>query len=201
MSEGKVYLVWSAGFDQPLTIYAGNTDDADLVYREWASIHEPSWSKHPWCIEEVSAEWLAERPQLAAEVDRAKQESGDWVFYFLGQTEGWQARPTFADRVGVIAPVAPLVRYYVVECDAEGADVELFALSGEDALQLYSDFHTTAYGKCDHLYTLSERSRWLLTGAKTVLRTEMDRGVVGVAGWDMKDGWHILDFDHPKAGD
>ena len=201
MSQGKVYLVWSAGFDLPLTVYAEHTDGADLVYREWRTIHEPSWSRDPWRIEEVSEGWLAERPQLAVEVEKASTQSGDWVFYFLGHTEGWDARPTFAERAGSIAPPAPPVRYYVVECDAEGADAELFAQTIEDAVQLYIDYHTTAYGKCEHQYTLIERSRWLLMGAKMILRTEMDMGLVGVAGWDMRKGWHIYPFDDPMAGE
>ena len=88
MSDGKVCLVWSAGVDQPLTIFAGHADNADFAYREWTSINEPSWSKTSWCIERVSAVWLAEWPQPTEEVDRAKKVSGDWVLYCLSHSEG-----------------------------------------------------------------------------------------------------------------
>ena len=197
----NVYQIWSTTCSVPLTVHAGSPDDADLVYREWRSIHGSTWSADPARLVEVSEAWLAERPQLAAAVGQAKKVPLDWVFYFLGHVEGWTARTTYMDAIGVIAPFEPVVQYYLVETDGDGDQTHVFASSMEDAIQIYVDYYETAYTKCDHAYTITERSRWLLMGDKTSLREEMDRETVGIAGWDMREGWHIYPFDHEMAGE
>ena len=197
----NVYKIWSATSSAPLTVLAGNADDADLVYREWRSIHCPTWSKDPAQLVEVSEEWLAERPQLAAAVAQARKVPLDWVFYFLGHEAGWTFRTTYMDTVGVIAPVEPVVRYYLVETDGNGDQTDVFANSMEDAIQLYIDYSETAFTKCDHAYSITQTSRWVLMGDKTSLRAEMDRETVGISGWDMREGWHIYPFDHEMAGE
>ena len=197
----NVYLIWSATSPEPLTVYAGNAEDADLVYREWRTIHNPAWSKDPARLMEVSEVWLAERPQLAEAVLEAKKVPLDWVFYFLGHEAGWISRTSYMDPVGVIAPNVPLVHYYLAETDGDGDQTHIFANSMVDAIGMYRDHYETAYTKCDHPYTITERSRWLLTGDQTSLRDEMDRETVGIAGWDMRKGWNIYPFDHPMAGE
>ena len=197
----NVYQIWSSTSSAPLTVFAGSADDADLVYREWRSIHCPTWSKDPAQLVAVSQAWLAERPQLATAVDQAKKVPLDWVFYFLGHEAGWTFRTTYMDTIGVIAPVEPVVRYYLVETDGDGNQTDVFANSMEDAIQLYIDYYETAFTKCDHAYSITETSRWVLMADKTSLRAEMDRETVGISGWDMRGGWHIYPFDHEMAGE
>ena len=197
----NVYQIWSAGSSVPLTVLAGNPDDADLIYREWRSIHNPAWSKDPARLVEVSKEWLADRPQLALEALEAVKVGIDLVFYFMGHAAGWTGRPVYMDPVGVISPFEPIMHYYLVETADDGDLTEVFAYSYEDAIQLYIDYYETAFTKCDHPYMVTERSRWLLLGDKLTLRKEMDRGIVGIAGWDMTEGWHIYPFDHKMAGE
>lgn len=196
----NVYQIWSATSSLPLTVYAGNADDADLVYREMRSIHYPAWSNDPARLVQVSEAWLAERPQLAAAVNEARKVPLDWVFYFLGHEAGWTARTTYMDTIGVIAPTEPFVQYYLVETD-DGDQTHIFTSSAVDAFQLYRDYYETAYTKLDHPYTLSERSRWLLVGDMVSLREAMDRETIGIAGWDMMKGWNIYPFDHEMAGE
>ena len=196
----KVYQIWSAGSSVPLTVLAGNADDAEMIYCEWRSIHFLQWSKDPVRVMEVSKEWLADRPQLALEALKATKVGIDLVFYFRGHGAGWMGRPVYMDPVGAIAPFEPIVHYYVVETADDGDQTEVFAYSIEDAIQTYIDYYETAK-KRDHPYMFTERSRWLLQGDKLTLRKEMDRGFVGIAGWDAKEGWHIYPFDHEMAGE
>ena len=197
----NVYQIWSATSSVPLAVYAGNPDDADLVYREMRNIHYPAWSKDPARLVQVSEAWLAERPQLTAAVNEAKKVPLDWVFYFLGHREGWAPKTTYMVPIGVIAPAEPFVQYYLVETYGDGDQTHVFANSMEDAIQLYIEHFETAYTRCDHAYAITEKSRWLLIGDKTSLREAMDRETVGIAGWDMKEGWNIYPFDHPMAGE
>lgn len=196
----NVFQIWSAGSSVPLTVYARKADDADLTYREWVSIHRPSWSRDPARLIEVSREWLAERPQLAAAAIEAAKIGLDLVFNFLGHETGWTARTTYMNTIGVIAPHEPVVQYYLLETDA-GDHTHIFAYSMVDAIQLYLDYYETAYAKCEHQYSITERSRWLLVGEKTSLREQMDHETVGIGGWSMIEGWRILPFDHEMAGE
>ena len=196
----KVYQIWSAGSSVPLTVLAGNSDDADMIYRKWRSIHFPRWSKDPVRVMKVSKEWLADRPQLALKALKAVKVGIDLVFYFRGHGVGWTGRPVYMDPVGAIAPFEPISHYYVVESADDGHLTEVFAYSFEDAIQTYIDYYETAKKRA-HPYMITERSRWLLQGDKLILRKEMDRGIVGIAGWDAKDGWHIYPFDHETAGE
>ena len=197
----NVYQIWSAGSSVALTVFARNAKGAELIYRKWRSVYYPAWSKDPARLVEVSKEWLAERRQLAAEALEGAKAGQDLIFYFLGHDAGWTGRPVYMDPVGVIAPLEPIVQYYVVETADDGDFTEVFAYSYADACQTYIDHYESAYTKCAHKFLVAERSRWLLADDKITLRKEMDRGIVGIAGWDMKEGWHIYPFDHEMAGE
>lgn len=196
----NVYQAWSDNASVPLTIAATDAETADVVYREWRSIHSLRWSAQPSKIERMDDAWLKDRPQLVDAVRRAvESDRGDCVLYFLGHSAGWLAAPTYSARMGSIAPFEPLVQSFGVRVEKEGMtglEVMLFARSIEEAIQLYLDWH----GPVHHPYTIRPFSRWTLTGEQTTLREEMDLGMVGVAGWSSEGGYHIYPVDHELAG-
>lgn len=199
-----LFQAWSHEASIPLTIAASDFEAAEEVYAEWRSIHAPHWSGQSLEMEKMDGAWLKDRPQLADALRRASDKNlSDCVFYFLDHDAGWIAKPTYGTRMGGIAPLEPLVQCFQVRVEKEGLkgpEAMIFARSEADAFQFYIDWHEEQVGPINHPYTLSQFSRWALTGEQTILRKEMDLGMVGIAGWSSTGGYHIYPFDHELAG-
>ncbi len=200
----NVYLAWAPELTVPLTIYAPNEAEARDTYAFWCAIHQPGWSREPAQITEVAVEWLKERPQLAAAVERAKRISmHDAVLLFHSHEGGWFAVEVHQQATGAIAPVEPIVRSFEVRSDFDGLvgrEVMVFAFDLPNAIQIYLDYRESSCGPVTHSYTVTEFSRWTLTGDQTILRTMMDMGATGVAGWSSAKGWGIYPPCHDLAG-
>lgn len=192
----NVYQIWVPNASVPLMVFAKNPDDAALTYKEWRSIHYETLGRKPARVVEVSDRWLAVRPQLAAAAQRAAKITGDFVFYWVDHTTGWVPLPTCLDPAGGIAPYEPSVQYFVVKSDELGLSAEVFAHNLPQASQIYLDWQGTQFGKCEHDYTITPRSRWLLMGAKTALRAKMDLETVGIAVQPSRSHWDILPPDY-----
>lgn len=201
----NVYQACAPELLVPLTIYAPDEDEARDTFALWAAIHQPTWSRQPASLEEVSPEWLAERPQLAKAVDRAKRTAmHDAVLLFRDHESGWFAVEVQQQATGAIAPIEPRVRSFQVRSSVEGPDgleVIVFAFDLAAAIQQYIDYREEHFGPVTHPYTVEEFSRWTLTGEQTVLRKLMDLGAIGVAGWSPTKGWNIYPPTHPMAGE
>lgn len=202
----NVFLVWAPELTVPLTIYAQTADEARETFALWCAIHQPRWTRVPQRLEEVTEEWLRDRPQLAQAIERARRHSmNDAVLWFHSNEGGWFAIDVHEQmNVGAIAPIEPRVRAFEIKSqieDMEGVEVMVFAFSPEDAAQMYLDYRETFFGPVEHPFTINEFSRWLLTGGQTHLRDLMEMGVTGIAGWSPASGWGIFPPTHELAGE
>lgn len=200
----NVFQGWSPESSLPVVIFAASAADAADTFALWSSIHMPDWSNTPAKIQEMSSEWLAERPQLAAAVARARATSMyDAVLLFRDHKAGWFAVGVEATAIGTIAPVEPAVRSFQVRRSVEGLEgreVMVFAHDVTHAIQLYTEYRETYGSPVDTPFEVLEFLRWTLTGEQTILRELMDLGVIGIAGWAPNHGWSIYPPSHRLAG-
>ena len=198
----KVHIVSSTAASLPLIVVEPDVGEAEETFLIWISVHEPGWDKGAIRIEPMSRIWLAQRPQLAHAVEKANQTGWSGVAYFLSHEEGWVIRAAHEDRIGVIAPYKPEVRYYQFgAAEDDDHDAMVFAHHLDEAVEIYREWHVHAHGRPCLQFTSRAVSRWHLTGQFTSLRHDMDRGQCGIAGLVSGDGtWRILPPHHRDAG-
>lgn len=200
----SVFKIWSAESSVPLTVYAPNTDEATETFALWCAINMPGWSRQPVRIEILTEEQLAQQPQLSAAVARAKKVGmHDAVLLFRNHDAGWLAVDCNAERIGSVAPPEPLVRSFEARVEVggnAGVDALVFAHDAAQAMQLYMAHKGVDWFALGHAVTITEFSRWTLTGTQTQLREDMDMGSIGIAGQSPDGGWHIYPPDHERAG-
>lgn len=202
--SSSVFRVWCADSSVPLTVYAPNTDEATETFAFWCAINMPGWSRQPVHIETLTEAELAQQPQLSAAVARARTVGmHDAVLLFRNHDAGWLAVGCNAERIGSIAPPEPLVRSFEACIEVEGlagVDALVFAHDAAQATQHYMAHKGAEWFAEGYSVTITEFSRWTLTGKYTQLREDMDMGSVGIAGQSQDGAWRIYPPEHERAG-
>lgn len=194
----NVFLIWAPESAVPLTVLARTASDAEDTFAFWCGIHQPHWSMPPAKIEEVTEEWLADRPQLMQLVERPQEQGIPDAAVLFRDHRGWFAMDVTENPDRAIVPNEPTVRSFSVttEFDAShGTEVMIFARDVSDALAMYLIYWEKFYGASRHPYVIEEFSRSTLTGDMEILRKQMESGVTGFAGWSPTKGWSIDPLD------
>ena len=188
----RIYLASNDKLPTPLTIFASDYNEADLILMAWVERHWPQAIAAPTEFKLLSATELALQPQLA----EAAGAGVSGVGYWTGHRAGWVVAAPHEDRLGALTPMETDVRCYSV-FDEDGEQL-VFAQNMEQAVASYTVWSMLAYGAMDEFFSVKEMSRWLLRGPQVMLREGMDAGLLGV-GSACKDGfWRIYpaDYEH-----
>lgn len=178
----------------PLTVIADSYEAAEQLYLAW---REAQGLGLPCKWKQVAlrdSAWLADHPQLAGLAGNGTA----GIAYWLSHREGWTLASPEDEPVGQLQPPKAPVRCFWIELDGGFSSI-ISATSQEHAVTMFLAWQQGIRGRRPRRFTVREKSRWLLTGDKYVLREEMDAGMMGIAARAEPGGWHIFPPDDVRV--
>lgn len=187
----NAYLVANERWDESVTVFARNSNEALSLFQLWRERHSPKLDTEGiYSIQLTEAE-LPLRPQL----EEARRSGLIGIGWWIDHRAGWVVGDPEEAALGHISAPVTDVNCYVFQGEDYGV-LYVFERAVEQAIATYNLYSLDANGWEGEYDAMHQISRWVLVGPKTTLREDMDQGLTGI-GHECEDGaWHIFPPDY-----